>query len=127
MRPTLDARPIHPIPRAVHVGQRRASVTNPWAVPDSRRSVDSWCRTSRVGESHASADVEVEISIARLRAARDKTSGITRDPNRWHTWADRPYNLIEHLCRLITVSVRTVRIVDGLPPSLPPDDPRPAG
>ncbi|MCY4623197.1 MAG: hypothetical protein OXD34_15445 [bacterium] len=36
------------------------------------------------------------------------------------------YNLIEHLCRLITVSVRTVRIVDRLPPSLPPDDPRPA-
>lgn len=64
-------------------------------------------------------------TIDRLRATRDKTSGITRDPNRWHTWAERPYNLIEHLRRLITVSVRTVRTVDGLPPSLPPDDPRP--
>ena len=57
---------------------------------------------------------------------RDKTSGITRDPNRWHTWADQPYNLIEHLRRLITVSVRTVRIINGLPPSVPPDGPRPA-
>ena len=65
-------------------------------------------------------------AIDRLRATRDRTSGITRDPNRWHSWADRPYNLIEHLRKLITVSVRTVRIVDGLPPFLPPDDPRPA-
>ena len=56
-----------------------------------------------------------------------QTSGISRDLNRWHTWADRPYNLIEHLCRLITVSVHTVRIVDGLPPSLPLDNPSPAG
>ena len=48
-----------------------------------------------------------------------QTSRITRDPNRWHTRADRPYNLIEHLCRLITVSVHTVRTVDGWPPHCP--------
>ena len=62
-------------------------------------------------------------AIDRLKATRDNKSGISRDPNQWHAWADRPYNLIEHLCRLITVSVHTVRIVNGLPPSLPPDDP----
>lgn len=62
-------------------------------------------------------------AIDRLRATRDNRSGISRDPNRWHAWADQPYNLIEHLCRLITVSVRTVRIIDGLPPSLPLDNP----
>ena len=66
-------------------------------------------------------------AIDRLRATGDRTSGISRDPNQWHTWADRPHNLIEHPCRLITVSVQTVRIVDGLPPSLPRDNPSPAG
>ncbi|MDE0377326.1 MAG: hypothetical protein OXK16_15390 [bacterium] len=66
-------------------------------------------------------------AIDRLRATGDRTSGISRDPNWWYTWADRPYNLIEHLCRLIAVSVQTVRIVNGLPNSLPPDDPHPAG
>ena len=66
-------------------------------------------------------------AIDRLRATRDKTSGLTRDPNQWHTWADRPCNLIEHLCRLITVSVQTVHIVNGLPNSLPPDNPHPDG
>lgn len=64
-------------------------------------------------------------AIDRLRATRDKTSGISRDPNRWHAWADRPYNLIQHLCRLITVTVYTVRIIDGLPNSLLPDNPKP--
>ena len=62
-------------------------------------------------------------AIDRLKATRDTKSGISRDPNQWHAWTDQPYNLIQHLCRLITVSVNTVRIVNGLPPSLPPDDP----
>ena len=66
-------------------------------------------------------------AIDRLRITQDKTSGITRDPNKWHAWSDRPYNLIEHLCRLITVSAQTVRIVDEQPPSLLPDNPNPSG
>ena len=66
-------------------------------------------------------------AIDRLKPVRDKRSGIVRDPNRWHVWADRPYALVEHLQRLITVSVDTVRIVDGLPASLPEDGPDPGG
>ena len=57
----------------------------------------------------------LEWAIDRLRMTTDKASGITNDPNRWHEWANQPYNLIVHLQRLVRVSVDTQRIVSGLP------------
>ena len=54
----------------------------------------------------------------RLRMTTDKASGITNDPNRWHEWANQPYNLIVHLQRLVRVSAETQRIVGRLPAAL---------
>ena len=62
----------------------------------------------------------LDWAIDSLRHKHDKPSGITDDPNGWHAWADEPFNLIRHLRRLIHISVETARIVNSLPPSLPP-------
>jgi len=53
----------------------------------------------------------------RLYIRQDKESGIVNDPNAW--FADEPARLIDHLRRLIALSVETVRIVRNLPPSFP--------
>ena len=58
-------------------------------------------------------------AIDSLRHKHDKASGITDDPNGWHVWADEPFELIRHLRRLVTVSVRSAEIIAALPPSLP--------
>ncbi len=47
-----------------------------------------------------------------------KKSGIRDDPNRWHAWADDPFELIRHLRRLVWIGVRSAEIIRGLPPSL---------
>lgn len=60
----------------------------------------------------------LDWAIDRLKATTDNASGITNDPNRWHEWADQPYNLILHLQRLVRLSVETQRIVGGLPAAL---------
>jgi len=62
----------------------------------------------------------LDWAIDSLRHKHDKPSGITDDPNGWHAWADEPFNLIRHLRRLTNISVETARIVNSLPPSLPP-------
>ncbi len=75
------------------------------------------------GEAHeytVSGRTPLDWAIDSLRHKHDKPSGITDDPNGWHAWADEPFNLIRHLRRLIHVSVETARIVNSLPPSLPP-------
>ena len=60
----------------------------------------------------------LDWAIDRLKVTTDKASGIANDPNRWHEWADQPYNLILHLQRLVRLSVETQRIVGGLPAPL---------
>ena len=61
----------------------------------------------------------LDWTIDSLRRKEDRKSGIVDDPNRWHVWADRPFNLIRHLRRLVHVSVRSSAIIDSLPTSLP--------
>ncbi len=60
----------------------------------------------------------LEWAIDSLRYKVDKKSGITDDPNRWHVWAERPFELIRHLRRLAHLSMRSAEIIDALPPSL---------
>ena len=60
----------------------------------------------------------LDWAIDSLRVKHDKPSGISDDPNRWHAWADEPFNLIRHLRRLVTVAVETANIVKSLPPAL---------
>ena len=88
--------------------------------------VNSRCRLVDIPpEAHhytVSGRSPLQWAIDSLRVKHDKASGIVDDPNGWHVWADEPFNLIRHLRRLITVSVKTARIVGGLPPSLPEPD-----
>lgn len=69
-------------------------------------------------EYTVSGRTPIEWAFDSLRFKDDEPSGITDDPNKWHVWADEPFNLIRHLRRLIHVSVETARIVKSLPPSL---------
>ncbi len=62
----------------------------------------------------------LQWAIDSLRVKHDRASGIIDDVNGWRQWADEPFNLIRHLRRLVTVSVESSRIIDSLPPALPP-------
>ena len=63
----------------------------------------------------------LQWAIDSLRFKTDKKSGITDDPNGWHDWADKSFNLIRHLRRLTHLSIETARTVAELPPSLAPE------
>ena len=54
----------------------------------------------------------IDWIIDRYQIRTDKASGITNDPN---TYSDNPRYIIDLLKRIVTVSVETMRIVDGLP------------
>ena len=53
----------------------------------------------------------LEWVIDQYRVKTDKRSGIVNDPNR----ADQPQYIVDLIPRVITVSLKTVEIVDGLP------------
>ena len=53
----------------------------------------------------------LEWVVDQYRVKVDKRSGIVNDPNR----ADEPQYIVDLIGRVITVSLRTVEIVDGLP------------
>lgn len=50
--------------------------------------------------------------MERYQYTKDKDSGIINDPNEW---SDDPAYIMELIKRVVTVSVETVRIVEGLP------------
>ena len=56
----------------------------------------------------------LEWVIDQYRVKVDKRSGIVNDPNR----ADAPRSIVDLVGRVIGVSLRTVEIVDALPPSV---------
>ena len=51
--------------------------------------------------------------MERYHVKTDKDSGIINDPN---DWSDDPQYILDLVKRIITVSVETMRIIDGLPP-----------
>ena len=53
----------------------------------------------------------LEWVVDQYRVKVDKRSGIVNDPNR----ADQPQYIVDLIGRVITVSLRTVKIVEGLP------------
>ena len=57
----------------------------------------------------------VDWIIERYQIKTDKPSGIVNDPNDWSIEHDQPRYILDLLCRIVTVSVRTVQIVDALP------------
>ena len=55
----------------------------------------------------------LEWMIDRYQVKMDKASGITNDPNKY---SDDPCYISDLIQRLVTVSVRTVAIIEQLPP-----------
>jgi predicted helicase len=58
----------------------------------------------------------IEWIIDRYYVKTDKASGIVNDPNDWSREVGDPRYIIDLLARIVTVSLGTMRIVDGLPP-----------
>ena len=50
------------------------------------------------------------------RVRTDKASGIRNDPNDWAIEHDDPTYILDLVGRVVTVSMRTLEIVDSLPP-----------
>jgi predicted helicase len=53
--------------------------------------------------------------MERYAVATHKESGIKNDPNDWAKEHDNPRYILDLLLSVITVSVKTVEIVEGLP------------
>lgn len=54
--------------------------------------------------------------IERYQVKTDKASGIVNDPNAWGDEHDDPRYVLDLIKRITTVSIETVKIVNGLPP-----------
>ncbi|MFW5472286.1 DEAD/DEAH box helicase [Knoellia sp. CPCC 206450] len=57
----------------------------------------------------------IEWVIDRYQVKTDKPSGIVNDPNDWSREVSDPRYIIDLLARIVTVSLETMAIVDGLP------------
>jgi predicted helicase len=57
----------------------------------------------------------IEWIIDRYKVKVDKQSGIRNDPNDWSLDAGNPRYILDLLAKIVTVSLRTAEIVDGLP------------
>lgn len=57
----------------------------------------------------------VEWIIDRYQIKSDKPSGITNDPNDWGREVGDSRYIIDLLARVVTVSLKTMQIIDGLP------------
>jgi predicted helicase len=57
----------------------------------------------------------IEWIVDRYRVKTDKASGIVNDPNDWSKEVGDPRYIIDLLPRIVTVSLETMKIVDGLP------------
>jgi predicted helicase len=57
----------------------------------------------------------IEWIIDRYQVKTDKASGIVNDPNDWNREVGDPRYIVDLLARIVTVSLRTMRIVDNLP------------
>lgn len=57
----------------------------------------------------------IEWIMERYQQKTDKASGITNDPNHWSRQTGNPRYILDLLLSIVTVSLRTVEIVEGLP------------
>jgi predicted helicase len=57
----------------------------------------------------------IEWIIDRYYVKTDKASEIVNDPNDWSREVDDPRYILDLLARIVTVSLETMKIVDGLP------------
>ena len=95
-----------------------------WASKSDRSTlhINDRCRLVDIPEAaheyRVSGRSPLEWAVDSLQRKENKQSGIVDDPNTWHVWADRPFELIRHLRRLAYVSVRSANVIAALPPSI---------
>jgi predicted helicase len=53
--------------------------------------------------------------MERYQVKIDKASGIVNDPNDWATEVGEPRYILDLLKRIVSVSVKTMRIIESLP------------
>ncbi|MCY3967822.1 MAG: hypothetical protein OXF21_04565 [bacterium] len=111
-------------PAAYRIDNRMRWAKNGKQTDHSTLEINHRCQLINIpDEAHhytISGRTPLDWAIHSLHHKHDKPSGITDDPNNWHTWADEPFNLIRHLRRLTHISIQTTQIINNLPPSLPP-------
>jgi predicted helicase len=57
----------------------------------------------------------IEWIMERYQVSTHKESGITNDPNDWAKEVGNPRYILDLLLSIINVSMKTVKIVEGLP------------
>jgi predicted helicase len=57
----------------------------------------------------------IEWFMERYTLTTHKDSGITNDPNDWAEEVGNPRYVLDLLCSVVEVSVRSVEVVEGLP------------
>jgi predicted helicase len=57
----------------------------------------------------------IEWIMDRYQVKTDKASGIVNDPNDWSREVSDPRYIADLLARIVTVSLKTMQIVDSLP------------
>jgi predicted helicase len=70
---------------------------------------------SRAYEYIINGKSAIEWIMERYAVTTHKESGIKNDPNDWAKEHDNPRYILDLLLSIITVSVKTVDIVEGLP------------
>jgi hypothetical protein len=89
-----------------------------WTTHRGEVGVDPTQDVSLVDRSGRQSLDEVERGVVdrrRYYVRTDKASGIVNDPNDWSLEHKQPRYIIDLLKRVVTVSLETMAIVDGLP------------
>jgi predicted helicase len=89
-------------------------------VEDRTRIVyNDWIKIENIPERAYDYELGSRSAIAWVmdtwRVRTDKASGIVNDPNDWAIEHDEPTYILDLVCRVVTLSMQTLEIVDGLP------------
>lgn len=118
-----DFDPAHPDAYRV-LKMKHPKVTDPTTgkkVDDRTRIVvNDWITIEDIPERAYSYELGSRSAIAWViesnRVKTDKASGIVNDPNDWATEHEDPTYILDLVGRVVTVSMRTLDIVESLPP-----------
>lgn len=104
---------------------KHPKVSNPFdpqgpRVPDRSRIIyNDWITIGAIPERAYSYELGPRSAITWVmesnRIRTDKASGIRNDPNDWATEHNDPTYILDLVGRVVTVSMRTLDIVEGLP------------
>jgi hypothetical protein len=89
--------------------------TSQGPIHDHLQPKDHCLRDTRSCPRVLGARSAIEWIIERYQVKTDKVSSIVNDPNDWSREVGEPRYILDLLARIVTVSMETVKIVNGLP------------